>query len=211
MGMASRQSALLCLPLGRLREPSRNHQRLNDVLRFTRVGALLILSFAAAACGDGNTSPGETIAPPRTAYDASDVWLQFGDYVLGAVPDMFVTGPEIVVYSDGVVFAQVRGSVIDRRIPYDMATGRLTQDEMRQLATATKALPVPQPLSDTPVDAFALPLTSGGRTWQVPDTATHRAARLLRGGHLPTPHRPLLARRLRLSELTPRVADLRVV
>ena len=137
---------------------------------------MLILSSAAAECGVGNTSPGETSAPPRTAYDASDVWLQFGDYVLGAVPEMFVTGPEIVVYSDGVVFAQIRGTVIDGRLPYDMGTGRLTPDEMRQLVTATKALPVPQPLSDTPVDDFALPLTFGGRTWQVPTWDTNEPA-----------------------------------
>ena len=85
---------------------------------------------------------------------------------------MFVTGPQIVIYRDGTVFAQIQEDrVADGRVPYHMAMGRLSKSQLSILATDASALPSRTSVSG-PVDALADQLTFGGQTWEVPTWET---------------------------------------
>ena len=61
------------------------------------------------------SEPASTSTVERIDHDTGSLnpVLQVGDYRLGVVPDMFVFGPELVIYDNGVVYAELFDHVQD--------------------------------------------------------------------------------------------------
>jgi hypothetical protein len=93
---------------------------------------------------DGSTDPNDRattlLEPIRGPRTDQDVLIQIGDYHLGDNPDGFVTGPTVVIYRDGVTFADFI-DVADGRATPTMLTADLDEAALSQLLKAGSALP----------------------------------------------------------------------
>jgi hypothetical protein len=144
-----------------------------------RVGVLLtVLALGASGCASSDQS-----APPRpsTASPSSspasvphstgsaDVIFQIGDYHVGWGPSMSVTGPEIVVYGDGAVFANLSDGAINQQPTYSLIEARMSEQQMQDLLAAGNALPVSSTQNSLPVDTFPTVLVAGSHRWEIND------------------------------------------
>ena len=50
--------------------------------------------------------------------------IQLGDYDFNGGPDVFVTGPEVVVYGDGSVYARLQAGVVAGAAQFRLVKGR---------------------------------------------------------------------------------------
>jgi hypothetical protein len=109
-----------------------------------------------------------------------DVVLQLGDYHLGEVPDMFVTGPEIVIYGDGTVYAELFDGVANGEAQYRRLKGRTSEEQLQKLLRDAKALPPTSPVGVPPTDGSPLLLlVSGTQTWDINDLSAEPFAAYL--------------------------------
>ena len=101
---------------------------------------MLLISLACVAgCSSGSSSSDVTV--PTVAADA--VLIQLGSYVVGGVPDEFVVGPEIVVYGDGSVYAELYVGVENGEASLRLVTGRLGESQLQDVFEAAASLPAP--------------------------------------------------------------------
>lgn len=147
-------------------EPRSNSVRQPCVSRVLSsvVGLLLVL----CACDDSSGS----IASPRLTSSSADpaaVLVQLGDYHLGAVPDMYVTGPELVIYGDGTTFAELYAGASEGRAQFRLATGNVPSAALQDLLATANTLPSATPIGEAAVDAFPLVLIVGEHRWEIND------------------------------------------
>jgi len=90
---------------------------------------------------------------------ANEVLIQVGDYTIGAIPDEFVVGPELIVYGDGSVYSSSSGT----------RTGHVTESQLQALLRAGEAMPADAPVGDPAVDAVPLLVVSGTHFWEIND------------------------------------------
>ena len=95
--------------------------------------------------------------------------VQVGDYHLGVVPDMFVFGPEVVVYGDRSVYAELFDGVKDGAATYRLVRGRMSEGQLQRLLSDADALPPTSPVGLPGTDGFPLLLVTGARTWDIND------------------------------------------
>ncbi|MEN9644892.1 MAG: hypothetical protein RL238_1561 [Actinomycetota bacterium] len=96
--------------------------------------------------------------------------MQLGDYHLGAVPDMFVTGPELIVYSDGTVVGDLYEGISDGLPQFRLAAGTIPDDAMQELIDAASELPPTSPIGEAATDGFPLLLVVGDQRWEINDS-----------------------------------------
>ena len=95
--------------------------RLRDVRRLALLASLFI---AVTACSDASQSTASTVGTIPHPSGASDVVIQLGDYDFNGGPDVFVTGPEVVVYGDGSVYARLQAGVVAGAAQFRLVKGR---------------------------------------------------------------------------------------
>lgn len=127
----------------------------------------LVLLLCACDASPYSTAPSS--APGVQSTGPSDVVVQLGDYHLGVVPDMYVTGPELVVYGDGTTFAELYEGVSDGRAQFRLATGLVPSEALQDLLDTANTLPPATPIGEPAVDAFPLLLVVGGHRWEIND------------------------------------------
>lgn len=116
------------------------------------------------------SEPASTSTVERIDHDTGSLnpVLQVGDYRLGVVPDMFVFGPELVIYDNGVVYAELFDHVQDGEARYRRVTGQVDEDQLQWLLGQGAALPSTSPVGGPlPVDAFPLVVTVDRQTWEL--------------------------------------------
>jgi len=91
---------------------------------------------------------------------ADEVLIQVGDYSIGAIPDEFVVGPELIVYGDGTVYTSSSEGT---------RTGRLTEAQLQRLLGDGEAMPVDAPVGTPTADAVPLLVVSGTHFWEIGD------------------------------------------
>jgi len=89
-----------------------------------------------------------------------EVLIQVGDYSIGAIPDEFVVGPELIVYGDGSVYVSSSSGT---------RAGHLTESQLQELLRAGEAVPADAPVGDAAVDAVPLLVVSGTHFWEIND------------------------------------------
>ncbi|MBI4936283.1 MAG: hypothetical protein HY828_20590 [Actinobacteria bacterium] len=86
--------------------------------------------------------------------------MQVGSYELGVVPDMFVYGPELVVYGDRSSYAENgRGTV----------KGSIDESVLQDLLRGADSLPAATPVGEAPSDGVPLVLVVGEHRWKLND------------------------------------------
>ena len=145
-----------------------------------RAAVLLSFALAATACSpsprDTTTSVAVSIVNPRGPME---VVLQIGDYHIGGNPDEFVSGPEGVVYGDGTVDAVLFDSVVDGVVKAHLATGHMSEDQIKQLLGAANKLPTTSAVGLEPADQPPLLLVSDTLRWEINDHAAEPFATYL--------------------------------
>ena len=104
--------------------------------------------------------------------DASTVVVQLGDYHLGAVPDMFVTGSELVIYGDGTTFGELYEGIADGRAQFRLATGQVPSAALQEILDMASTLPDITPIGQMAVDDFPLVLVVGEHRWEINDLSS---------------------------------------
>jgi hypothetical protein len=102
---------------------------------------------------------------------ASDVLIQIGDYHLGDNPDSYVFGPELVIYGDGRVFAELSEGVNNGAAQFKLVEGLLSEDQLQHLLHAASLLPLSPTQGQLPVDAYPTLFVVIGTSWEVVDSA----------------------------------------
>ncbi len=153
--------------------------------RSVRLAGLLVsLAVVAAACDDSTGSGSSTTAVIEHATGSSDVVVQVGSYQLGAVPDMFVYGPELVIYGDGRVYAELDNGIKDRAVHFRLAQGAMGESAIQDLLRQADQLPSTTPIGTAVTDGIPLLLVAGGHRWEINDVSVEPFASYL--GHLRT-------------------------
>lgn len=120
-----------------------------------------------ASIASPSTTP--TIPTVRHATGANDVLLQVGDYHLGSGPDEFVSGPEIVLYGDGRLYAELLDGVRDGEPQSSLRQAQLTEEQMQVLLRPGETLPKNPTMNTLPADAFPTFIVSASHQWQAND------------------------------------------
>ena len=133
------------------------------------VALLVSMLVAATACTASGQPAASTAGTIPHASGASDVVVQLGDYDFNGGPDVFVTGPELVVYGDGSVYARLHDGVNAGVAKYRLVTGRLEEPAMQDLLRRGAALPQASPVGTAAIDAGPLVLVVDGHHWDIND------------------------------------------
>ena len=110
-----------------------------------------------------------TIASVQHPTGSADVVLQVGDYHLGWGPDVSVSGPEIVVYGDGGLFAELFDGVKDNHAVWSRVQAHLSEDQLQTLLRPGEQLPADPPQNTIAVDTFPILLVSAAHRWEIND------------------------------------------
>ena len=115
-----------------------------------------------------------TTAPSITAViphrnGAADVVLQIGDYNLGAQPDMFVTGPEIVLYGDGSLYAELFDGTQGDQPQWSRMQAQLSESQVQTLLRMGEKLPIDATTQPTGPDSLPTLIVSATHSWEVND------------------------------------------
>ncbi len=119
------------------------------------VAAVVAGTLLVGACTD---APKPAAIPHVTGVN--EVLIQVGDYSIGAIPDEFVVGPELIVYGDGTAYLSS---------PTGTRTGHLNESQLQELLRAGEAVPPDAPVGDAAVDAVPLLVVSGTHFWEIND------------------------------------------
>lgn len=135
------------------------------------VAAFAVLSIVAACNGDkvGSTASSTQAVTASHLDGPLDVAVQLGGYQLGDNIDGFVWGPEIVVYGDGSVFAELSAGIRDGVAIHRLVEGQMGQKDLQRLRDQAALLPSASPVGMAAVDASPLVLAVGSQTWQIND------------------------------------------
>lgn len=147
-------------------EPA-DRQRSRNVMHLVPFAcALVVLS---AACTSQTSAPIPT--PRRITHQlgASDVVIQLNDYLFGGVPDEFLVGPELIVYGDGSVYAELPDGVKNQSATLRLVTGHLDETEVQRFLLRADSLPTDAPVGQAVADAIARPLIIGTHQWEIND------------------------------------------
>ncbi len=133
-----------------------------------------------------NTSPissaTSTTAEPAPVYHRHgplDVVIQVGDYHIATVPDLFTTGPELIVFGDGAVYSNKLDHDTDGVASFSHRHGQMSEGVVQQLLRDALALPPDATIGQGPSDGFPILLKSGTRHWEIYDTNTEPFATYL--------------------------------
>ena len=130
--------------------------------RRVHLAAVLVsLAIVAAACDDSTGSGSSTTAVIEHATGPSDVVFQFGDYELGAVPDMFVYGPVLVIYGDGHVYAEMDDGIKNGAVRFRLVRGTMDESAIQDLLRQADELPSTTPVGASVTDGLPLLLVAG--------------------------------------------------
>jgi hypothetical protein len=151
------------------RELDARPRRLWNVRRLALLASMLI---AASACSDSGMSSASTADTIPHPTGASDVVIQLGDYDFNGGPDVFVTGPELVVYGDGSVYTRFY-DVVAGVAKFRVVKGRLSEPAVQDLLRRAAALPATTPVGDAVIDAGPLPLVVVGDRWEINDLSVN--------------------------------------
>lgn len=148
--------------------------------RRVRLAVVLVpLAIVAAACDDSTGSGSSTTAVIEHATGLSDVVVQFGDYQLGAVPDMFVYGPELVIYGDGHVYAEMDDGIKNGAVQFRAARGTMDESAIQDLLHQADELPSTTPVGTAVTDGLPLLLVAGSHRWEINDVSVEPFASYL--------------------------------
>ena len=132
-------------------------------------GLLGACTSSASPSPASNTFPAITIAVVPHSTGANDVVLEVGDYHLGWGPDMGVTGPEIVLYGDGRLYAELFDGVRDGKATWSRVQAKLSKSQIQALLLPGENLPVDPPINTIAVDSFPILIVSAAHRWEVND------------------------------------------
>lgn len=159
-------------------EPS--GQRTRQVGVRLATGCLTALVVLLGACDGRSDTASSSRAPSVASAEPADVVVQLGDYHLGVIPDMFVTGPELIIYGDGTTYAEFYdGADSDGHAQFRLVTGHVDDATLHDLVTTAGALPSVTPVGEAPVDGFPLLLVVGEHRWYINDLAAEPFASFL--------------------------------
>ncbi|MDP2292534.1 MAG: hypothetical protein Q8M22_15190 [Actinomycetota bacterium] len=130
-----------------------------------RFAGVALVAVAIVGCTPESSAPDATL--PNVAGDA--VLMQLGSYEIGGVPDEFVVGPQIVVYGDGSVFAELDDGAVDGGVSTRLVTGHLDESQLIEVFEAAEALPAEDVVGQLLLDGVPLVLVVGRRQWEVGD------------------------------------------
>ena len=167
---------VLCRPL-HLRFPPTA-----DIMRFLKPSACVSSWLAVGlvgllgACGSSTsrspvtlTSSGTTIAVVPHSSGVNDVVLQVGNYQLGGDPGRAVTGPEIVLYGDGSLYAELFDGVHDGQATWSRVHGKLSETQVQSLLAPGEGLAADPPMNTLDADGWPTQIVSAAHRWLVND------------------------------------------
>ena len=145
-------------------------------MRVLTLGSVLALAVCGCSTERGGAPSSTARAPTATTIvsvqhptGSADVVLQVGDYHLGWGPDVSVSGPEIVVYGDGSLYAELFDGVKDNQPVWSRVRARLSEDQLQTLLQPGEDLPADPPQNTIAVDTFPILLVSASHRWEVND------------------------------------------
>lgn len=110
-----------------------------------------------------------SIPAVRHSTGADDVVLQIGEYHLGSGPDEFVSGPEIVLYGDGGLYAELPDGVRDGEPQSILRQAHLTEQQMQVLLRPGEILPDNPTMSTLSADALPTLIVTASHRWEATD------------------------------------------
>ncbi len=113
--------------------------------------------------------PATSVALVSHSTGPNDVVLQVGDYHLGWGPDMGVTGPEIVLYGDGSLYAELFDGVRDNQAVRSRVQAKLSESQVQTLLRPGEEVPVDPTMNTMAVDTFPILVVSASHRWEVND------------------------------------------
>jgi hypothetical protein len=122
-----------------------------------------------ASTAISNPTTATTIALIAHSTSALDVVLQIGDYHLGWGPDMSVTGPEVVLYGDGSLYAELFDGVHDGQPLWSRLQAKLTETQVQALLAPGEHLPIDPTMNTIAADTFPTLIVSGTHRWEIND------------------------------------------
>ncbi len=128
--------------------------------------ALAVLS---AACTSHESAPTATARNITHREGASEVVIQLDDYLFGGVPDEFTVGPELIVYGDGSVYAELPAGVKNQSPTFRLVTGHMDETDVQRFLLRAESLPTASPVGQGVPDAIARPLIIGTHRWEIND------------------------------------------
>ena len=134
------------------------------------LASALMTITGCSGLGTGTSSAAETISHPA---GTSAIVIQFGDYDFYGGPDVFVTGPELVVYGDGRVYAELHDGVVAGVARSRLVKGKLDESIIQDLLRRANVLPEATPVGTAAIDAGPLVLIVAGRRWDINDVAVN--------------------------------------
>ena len=137
------------------------------------------VSAPPAPATGGTAAPASVAAMPSStttsrptvnhSTGANDVVLQIGEYHLGVSPDEFVFGPEIVLYGDGHIYAELSDGVRDGEPQSSLRQAHLTEEQMQTLLRPGETLPGSPTMNPLPIDAFPTLIVTASHRWEAND------------------------------------------
>jgi hypothetical protein len=124
---------------------------------------------AASIASPPSTTSTTTIPAVRHSTGANDVVLQIGEYHLGFGPDEFVSGPEIVLYGDGRLYAELFDGVRAGEPQSSLRQAQLTEEQMQVLLRPGETLPVNPTMNTIPADSFPTLIVTASHRWEAND------------------------------------------
>ncbi len=134
-----------------------------------RVPSVVCALVLLAGCSSGHTPQSTTTSNIPHPAGASDVVIQLDGYQFGGVPDEFVVGPELVVYGDGSVYAELPDSVKNGVAQFRLLQGHLDEAMIQRLLSRAEELPSDSPVGVAVTDNPARPMIVGTHTWEIND------------------------------------------
>jgi hypothetical protein len=151
-------------------EPRWGGQPLDDPVAwgcgFTQPWSADAASSWANALALSMTPTGSLISHSSATFD---VVLQVGSYHLGWGPDMSVSGPQIVLYGDGSLYAELFDGVQNGEPHWSRLQAKLSEDQIQTLLRPGEDLPIDPPMNTIAVDSFPIVIVSGSHRWDVND------------------------------------------
>ena len=133
------------------------------------VGTLGACTSSESPSPPSDRATATTIGLVEHSAGANDVVLQVGDYHLGEHPDWLVTGPEIVVYGDGRLYAELFDGFRLGTATWSRVQAKLSPSQMQALLLPGEDLPVDPPMDPLAVDLFPILIVSASHRWEVND------------------------------------------
>jgi hypothetical protein len=95
--------------------------------------------------------------------------LQVGEYQLGWGPDVTVIGPEIILYGDGSLYAELFDGVRAGQASWSLLQAKLSSEQVQALLLPGEGLPVDPPMPPLAADGLPLQIVSAAHRWDVND------------------------------------------